>query len=213
MVCSNCHLKGHNRRTCNVDQGIFGEIPRGLRNSHQLPSAEEVWVYRKNVDVYSSRVMADVIKPQVDHVLEIQLLDATYEAYLSDPNRVRHAHRAERPKLISLANCIENTNVTSQAINLSKKGPFTRAKNEWVDSEYVQVKCSGVDSYVFKKNGRRRRGKYPGMTNREWSNIKAEVVTSFESLNHMIPDAIAGRNGEIFQDYFYDMFRSLRLVD
>lgn len=176
-----------------------------------MPSVVAVWQYRDGRDAYSGLHSHCVCCPEKDHVMEIQLLDAAYKAYFADVN----AHRILRDeylRIVELANCLENTNMTSQDINRSKKGPFTKAKNELLRKDFDHRYCGGVDSYFYENGRTRRSGLYSGLSTRNWENIKSEVVVSYDYISERIPDAVCNeRNSEIFQDYLQEVFMSLKI--
>lgn len=213
--CSLCGKPGHNKRTCTAPQEAASQNEPTPKLRGALPEIDLVWAYRQDQDVYSTYTRESIVaeSPEVDHVFEIQLLDAAYEKYSQDPN-IQGITRAERGRTIALANCVENTNVTSRRINRSKKGPFTCAKNALIACDFDHTLCPGIDSYVFTRGGSRRPNKYPGFSTQNWGNIKREVVTSFEQIESAIQNAIhKERNAEAFSDYFREVFLSLRIED
>lgn len=219
MVCSICKKPGHNRVTCKEKECSDAKVEvkrQGLRSSSVALSACEVWTYRNDVDSYTRRSKLYIVDniPEVDHVFEIQLLDSVYSAYLESEGRIGKPSVAEHSRLIYLANSLKNLNVTSQAVNRSKKGPFTRAKNELIKNDFQSNKCKGIDTYVFNKDGERHKKRYAGFTTQEWYNIKHEVVESYENISNSIPEAIYNqRNGELFQDFLHEIFASMKLED
>lgn len=229
MPCSYCGFGGHNNRTCqekkkyeNVLHPIHDlPIPdpqnlQPLSNNSGLravlPSADIIWNYRANEDAYSrhNKNSIETLFPERDHVFEIQLLDLAFDLFSRDSN-VQMITRSDRSVAQKLANCVENTNVTTRAINRSKKGPFTRAKNDYQDFDYQSNKCPGIDSYVFTKGGSRRCGKYPGFSTANWAHIKTEVVASYEHINDKIPEVLTERKAALFQDYLTELFLSLQI--
>ena len=81
--------------------------------------APQVWKYRNDQDVYRFKNELETKLPEVDHCIEIQLLN---DAFINcKPNG--------RPLIYSLVkdkvNGIENLNVTTHEVNQAKKGPIT----------------------------------------------------------------------------------------
>lgn len=214
MVCSICRQASHNCRKCPFKPTLAGAQPApvGLRGA--LPNHQEIWGFREDRDVYSHHTRHSIFgfSPEKDHVLEIQLIDAAYFYYTAQAHGVQT--RQEHSRIQELANCVENTNVTTRNINRSKKGPFTCAKNDLMKNDFESMRCGGVDSYFYKKNGSRIANKYPGLSATNWESIKREVVISYDHMNDKINKAIhVERNAEIFQDAFHEVFMSLHIVD
>lgn len=183
----------------------------GLRGV--LPTSDVIWGYRNDLDAYSDLTRSTIGKfPERDHVFEIQLLDAAYFEYSSVA--VQMVTRGEKARIMNIANNVQNLNITSRAINQSKKGPFTQARNELLDHEFDSSKCNGIDSFVFNSHGTRLSNKYPGFTTKNWSNIKREVVKSYDILADEIPNALKDeRRSEAFRDCLHEVFMSLKIED
>lgn len=219
MVCSICKASGHNRRTCpskvaEVDESpAIPAAPVGLRGA--LPDHSSIWEYRDDSDAYSQFTRLSIAdhNPEKDHVFEIQLLDVAFFKYDSTVG-AQMVTRGEKSRIQALANCVENTNVTTREINRSKKGPFTCAKNALVANDFDSQYCPGVDSYFYTKSGSRRANKYNGMTSTNWERIKSEVVASFDSIENQVTSAVhTERNAELFSDCLREVFLSLRIED
>lgn len=215
MPCSICRQNGHNCRTCQYKPTLAGRAPVPASLRGPLPDHASIWEYRDQRDAYSNYTRESIVHsfPEKDHVFEIQLLDAAFENYVSIVRAgTTFITRQEESRIKNLANCLENTNVTSMSINRSKKGPFTRAKNDLIKNDFDAESCPGVDSYVYKRNGGRVANKYTGMTSRNWECIKNEVRDSFEHIENSVPDAIhIERNYEAFADALRDTFNSLHI--
>jgi hypothetical protein len=240
MPCGVCRQEGHNRRTCRLldrtpvisatgtstvsacklknevqrsrdgaDFGVGVHSNDGLRAS--LPPEFEVWNFRNHLDAYTRRKQSQLTTRQIDHVFEIQLLDAAYNRYLTG-NLGHRTTRAEKERIIHIANGIANANVTSRDVNLSKRGPFTKAKNAFEKSFYDADRCPGVDSYFYASPGTKLRYVYPGMSAAIWENVKKEVVLSYDNILDSIPNAIYDEdNSVIFCDLLQDLYASLKL--
>ena len=183
----------------------------GLRGV--LPSSDLIWAHRNDLDAYSEHTKVTICShnPERDHVFEIQLLDAAFFEYRS---LVQMVTRREKARIMNIANNVQNLNITTHGINQSKKGPFTQARNELMAEEFDSVECHGVDSFVFSSHGTRMANRYPGFTTSNWSNIKREVVKSYDVLAEDIPNAIANeRRSESFRDCLHEVFMSLKIED
>jgi hypothetical protein len=214
MVCSICTYAGHNCRRCPYKPTAAGKpaAVAGLRAP--LPDHHVIWTYRDDKDAYSNfdRVTICNEYPERDHVFEIQLMDAAYTQYSFVSSAA--ITRQETLRIQGLANCLENTNVTTRKINRSKKGPFTSAKNTLISNDFQSMGCPGVDHYFYTKSGKRRAGKYTGMTVHNWERVKKEVVVSFEAIERQIESAVHHqRNAELFSDSLRDVFNSLRIEE
>jgi hypothetical protein len=184
--------------------------PNLLTLRRDLPSAELIWQSRDGVDAYSRADRYDVLHPERDHVFEIQLMTSALEAYRKLPEmpRVLRSDRVHR-NVVDLANCIENANVTSRAINRSKKGPFTKAMHDFENRDFSSMGCKGIDQYF---NDAKKLNRYQGLTQGSWNRIKVEVVKSYDSLYDKLPDAIHEEPKlESFGDCFHEVFMSLRI--
>lgn len=187
-------------------------VPLTMRG--RLPNVALVWESRQSQDAYSRRSRAEVeaLDPEIDHVFEVQLIDAAFDAYARHPT-VGRVLRSEHAQFRAIANCLANANVTTRDINRSKKGPFKRAKNDWVAADYDDGRCPGVDAYVYRAPGRRWPDRYGGMSDADWANIKREVVASYDELAARVDDVadIAAAKRETFSDYLQGVFLSLHI--
>ena len=112
--------------------------------------ANDVWDYRDNTDAYTlqSRDVVRKLNPQVDHILEISVIEHAFErvcvsqgarnAWLKWQDVKSTKDNNAHPSF-SLMQCVEgvtdilncncNLNVTSARVNQKKKGPFISANN------------------------------------------------------------------------------------
>ena len=105
--------------------------PKDLAVRTKLPSRAKVWAFRKEIDAYTDLRRADVENPQMDHVIEVQLVENamadTLSAAAGRPTLREQSVLVGR--LREAFNAQENANVTSRTINLRKRGPHTAAMN------------------------------------------------------------------------------------
>ena len=94
--------------------------------------AATVWTFRNDVDIYTHSKRNETIKPEVDHLIEVQLTElALVRAF----NRDQHSRTGSmattqaREILASKFNGLPNLNVTSKRVNQAKRGPFTAGVN------------------------------------------------------------------------------------
>lgn len=222
MPCGYCREWGHNKRTCPsilIDQNgdsvpvcaHYGAI--SLRG--KLPPLRTIWTYRNNNDAYSSYTNETIVQlsPEIDHVFEIQLLNTAFNMFQNDIE-IRNVTRYEKSVALALANCVNNTNITTQSINASKKGPFTRAKNDLIKRDYEFESCPGVDSYIYTTGGRRRTALYTGISCQNWKNIKNEVIHSYDHIAESVQNEFSSESrAALFADHLHTVFMSLKLED
>lgn len=111
----------------------FNRCPEGLRES-VTSSINHAFDFRGSVDLYTG-LAEDVVRtmrPQVDHVVEIQLANVAWCTALKQVP-VGARTRGAKVKLEEIINSVVNLNVTPAAINQSKKGPFQAFVNRLVD--------------------------------------------------------------------------------
>jgi len=142
--------------------------------------AGAVWVVRGNEDAYSGASKAQTEKPNVDHVLEVQLVEnVLVRTFNAQHARCGSMATAQAGELIRQAvNATSNLNVTSSKINQAKRGPFTAAMNRLQSDKLRSI---SMEQLV-------RQGKNGWMLDGTWQRISAEVVRSYES----IEDALVG---------------------
>lgn len=203
MVCGICGIPGHNRKTC-------GTSLKGLRST--VPSQDDVWNHRADCDLYTNkRRTAFNGGGEIDHVFEIQLLDAAYLMYRQNERMLTRGR--ESYEMQKLVNGVSNANVTSFEINRCKKGPFTIAKNQLLRT-WDAAQCSGVDDCLFRKDGHRIRNRYTAMSNATWANIKKAVVDAYDIINtddNMNRVFANETRAQCFQDNLSLVFESLQI--
>lgn len=142
--------------------------------------AGAVWAVRGGKDAYSGASKAQTEKPNVDHVLEVQLVEnVLVRTFNAQYGRCGSMATAQAGELIREAlNDMSNLNVTSSRINQAKRGPFTAAMNRLQSDKLRSI---SMEQLV-------RQGKNGWMLDGTWQRISAEVVRSYES----IEDALVG---------------------
>ena len=98
--------------------------PGGLRLDVAGMSAQ-TWRHRANRCLYTQLKKAEVVKlrPEVDHVWEMQLLDLANERAAEGKGMAART-RAVQQALAAIVNSTKNLNVTTHEVNQHKKGPF-----------------------------------------------------------------------------------------
>ncbi|KAJ1435548.1 hypothetical protein B484DRAFT_472597 [Ochromonadaceae sp. CCMP2298] len=91
--------------------------------------SEVVWLHRGNIDKYTlwGKAEVDLQKPEVDHILEIQLIEAAIREA-----KVPYTRSLEKA-LRCFFNSKVNLNVTTSKVNQSKKDPMT----QWLNRQNV----------------------------------------------------------------------------
>lgn len=162
-----------------------GESPMyhelALRGS--LRGMEEVtWKSRQGVDVYTlnARSVVQTLHPQIDHVLEVQLVEhalvATVGAWrVPAPNS---ASTLSAATLRHALNSVANLNVTSRKVNQAKRGPFFAAMNQ-----LRSQKTHGIRQNSLEELARRSRANGGWIIqDGTWARIEASVVQSYDAI-------------------------------
>ncbi|EGD74237.1 hypothetical protein PTSG_06247 [Salpingoeca rosetta] len=119
--------------------GVFDMEDVSLREPGVSSKASRVWLHRQNRDAYTGiprhTYETKGAETQVDHVLEIQLLNHAWEEGVARNPRFPPAYnlRSSKARAVSThtANDVANLNVTMKEINNKKRGPFTRWLNKY----------------------------------------------------------------------------------
>ena len=92
---------------------------------------EQVWRHRNDVDLYTLLAQPVVVQQgaEVDHVWECQMINDANEAATGEGGPASRT-RAVQGVVKGLFNGAENLNVTTHAVNQSKKGPFSRWRHQ-----------------------------------------------------------------------------------
>lgn len=129
---------------------------------------EEVWSARQDVDAYTGLVRKNTATENVDHVLEVQLVEHVVLGTLSSSKELTERMR-------EVVNSTKNLNVTSQKINQSKKGPFTAAINR------LNKRDGTLREISVEQLARSGRAKWL-VDDGSWARIETEVVRCYESM-------------------------------
>lgn len=96
-----------------------------------VTSLQELVWERRVVDVYSGQTRTSTLSPQVDHVVEIQLVEHAMLSHAHKSGGIHNGVSITQHCIASLlrdvVNGVDNLNVTSKRINQAKRGPFTAA--------------------------------------------------------------------------------------
>ena len=138
--------------------------------------ADAVWAYRGGVDVYSGATREDTLKPQVDHQLEVQLVEMalvrTYAQQGRGAQGVSMAAAQAADALRTALNGLDNLNVTSARHNQAKRGPFTAAINRLQSDR-------GLRAVTIEQLARQGAARWM-ITNGDWYRIERAVVESYD---------------------------------
>lgn len=135
--------------------------------------AEPVWRHRQGIDMYTrcSRSIVEEHSVQVDHVLELQLLENCREAAYSECDfRVTRAMERGFSKLV---NGMQNLNVTRESLNQIKKGPF----RAWL------MQAEGGECASLEELARRSRLGRQLVDEGTWRRIQDSCVQVWEELH------------------------------
>ena len=140
-----------------------------------------VWEYRAT-DAYTGRGPEETPKPEVDHVLEVQLLDfafvLSYGAVGGREGSMAAAQAHEQ--IVDVFNGVTNLNVTTKRINCAKRGPFTSALNRLGSDSLRDLKLE-----QFARQGRARSLVDDGT----WARIEGALVNAYDATNHQLSEA------------------------
>tara|TARA_X000001036_G_scaffold24790_1_gene20689 strand:+ start:9326 stop:9946 length:621 start_codon:yes stop_codon:yes gene_type:complete len=143
--------------------------------------ADAVWSARAGRDAYTHSLRAATVKPQVDHVLECQLAEASLAtAFGASKGRFGSMASTQVVELLRANyNDTFNLNVTSCKVNQSKKGPVVAALNRLQDGRLRAV--------PLEQMARQGRAKWL-VDDGTWARIEAEMVGSYDSLSKRLDD-------------------------
>ena len=176
-------------RTLNNENGQdLSGLNLALRSSVSK-RASAVWEYREGSDLYTGCCRANTIAPQVDHVMEIQLVEvALAKACRSGCAAAIHADCEQAAaQLRPNVNSCRNLNVTSKLVNQKKRGPFTAALNRMRDDRLRTVVVADLA----------RRGAARCLVDDgTWANIETSIVSAYDALSaELCGGGVAGASG------------------
>lgn len=142
----------------------------------------KVWEYRE-MDLYTGRGRAQTPTPEVDHVLEVQLIDFAHVlAYGAVGGRAGSMAAAQaHAQIVDVLNSVINLNVTTKKINCAKRGPFTAAINRLNSNHGLR----GVTLEQFARQGSARSLVDDGT----WARIEGAIVNSYDATNLELSEA------------------------
>jgi hypothetical protein len=144
---------------------------------------DAVWAARCDRDAYTLRPRSETEFPQVDHAVEVQLVEiALAAAAVSPSSDAAEAAAALRDAL----NSVENLNVTSRRVNQAKRGPFTAVANRARDGRLRAVSAEQLA----------RQGAAKWLVDEgHWARVEKEVVLSWDALQSRLGEGSAPRAG------------------
>ena len=183
-------LKMHNievRRRPAVDErtseesASFVDGTTSVRDANVGARERETWEYRANLDMYtglSKSKSENVGRIQVDHVVEVQVLNFVHSQAAS----TTRCSRATERTLSSLLNSTSNLNCTTMSINQAKKGPITRWLHDYQDACGSSGAMSGSLSTSARESVAGRKLIDQGV----WSGVERGIVNVFDELNDRV---------------------------
>ena len=140
----------------------------------------EVWEHRHDTDAYTGKSRKETLMPEVDHVVEIQILDtALSKAVASLLGGSGTKPRSSYKKAADIANGLSNLNVTTHTINQKKKGPFSAFLHQYDPKHEHNLRPRALDQLC--------RTSHPDWAAKPewqsvWTNITKQVVASYDDM-------------------------------
>lgn len=147
---------------------------------------DAVWEHR-STDVYTGRDRKATPLPQVDHCLEIQLVEyalvRAYENVNARPSSMATAQSHEQ--LRDALNDVANLNVTTRTINVWKRGPFTAALR--------RLNSDSLRDVTLEQLARQGRAA-PLVHDGTWARIERAIVNAYDTTDERLTEqtALAG---------------------
>ena len=163
--------------------------------------ADRVWRLRGEKDLYTqmTRTVVDELQPQVDHVMEVQLVEqALVDALVGTGAVTAQARDVELcHTALSLAvNGPLNLNVTTRRVNQAKRGPFTAGIRRLYSGTENGV-GSGRSLRVLTLEQLARQGKArPLVDDGTWARIEKEVAKSYDLLAPQVASTLEPGGGK-----------------
>lgn len=148
--------------------------------------ADAVWKLRRRRDIYTNRPRCKTTKPEVDHVIEIQLHEAIYERVIADGHVAARTRGAMERGYRALVNDVPYLNVTTMAVNRAKEGPFRAFKNRYTAEHQSGRRLRGKTLEDFARastSEQMRRMVDEGV----WANITTAVVRTWDAMQEEVP--------------------------
>jgi hypothetical protein len=140
---------------------------------------DKVWSARGDRDIYLTKQPRTIQDPQVDHVLEVQVVESAAKEMLK-----RNGHLSDHFK--EVVNSTSNLNVTSQRVNQAKKGPFTYAVHQ-LSARDGTLREISVEQYARQHSQRWM------VDDGTWANIEREVIVSYEDMAEKLTKGLTKR--------------------
>ena len=143
---------------------------------------EKVWQHQNYKDVYTGATKEKTIAQtaNVDHILEIQIVEHAMTASLKD-------NREMTDRVRDALNAVQNLNVTTKKLNMAKRGPFTAALNR-LNKRDGTLREISVDQLA-------RSGKAKWLVDEGvWDKIKTHIVDSYEQIENKLSQERLTRN-------------------
>ena len=186
----------------------------GLREANVNTQAVAVWESRGDRDAYSGarRAVVSSQSPEVDHVMEVQVVNVAWCSSLKAAPPAANTRSAAKDRIQKFINGVPNLNVTTHAINQSKKGPFTRflklvvsdGDHPWNygnEESMEDLARSGAPSV--------RRLVDDGV----WANIEKEILASHDAVIENVARTRneLGTHGQLFAEHLSELVEKMRL--
>jgi hypothetical protein len=146
---------------------------------------EAVWELRKEEDIYTRRGKRDTLHQEVDHILEIALVEhSTAVACLSlGATMTGFAYKQACQYLKKMMNEEQNLNVTSRSVNRKKWVPFKlgRARANQPGGYNLRQKS-------FEQIAREGKSTRELVEDGTWSRVETSVVTSWDSMKEKMEE-------------------------
>ena len=188
----------------------FVKCEEGLRENNVSARADDVWSFRGGRDLYGggSRGAVSSQEPQVDHILEIQVVNLAWCSALADGVRTRGA----KESIQLFVNDLPNLNVTSKVINQAKKGPFIRFLKKMVqDGDHPWA--SGTESTLEELARKGAPSVRRLVDSGSWAKIEQAVQNTKDSIVATVDshrDSV-GVQGQRFAEHLEDLVAKMNL--
>lgn len=169
-----------------------------------IPKANDIWTYRGDVDVYTAltRVGTHTAMHR-DHVIEVQLADATWFPRWADEAAPPGDDAVRR-----LFTSVPNFNMTPRTINLAKGAVFAH----WRSRCFGPLGVSGFsadDAYEAQYDVLGLGRELPPSV---WSAIKCEIVTTWTALDTCKYDVCTSERDDEGVDLFMEALNELLIL-
>lgn len=160
---------------------------------------EDVWKRRDHKDVYTLflRSVVEEKDPEVDHVMEIQIINRAFGNAHMKNDSVAANTRDAKGFLFSTVNDVDNLNVTPHTVNQAKKGPFTQSLNRILaDEQPLGLRELASQSLV---------------DDGTWARIEGAVQEYYDQLIKEVSERAENALTRAFQDELHDLVSTIGL--